>query len=303
MTVQQLEYFLSIVDTGSFSQASVMHNTTQSSISKQISALEDELGVQLFNRSKRKVSLTPAGEAFAIYARKNLKEFYGMKDEMLSYADRRESSITVGMHCLATHYDTWPSLMDFHALYPQFMFKIKKLPNWDIMEALKTHECNFGILYDGDVDHSKYSAFPLASDHLVLAVPEQHHLASRPVISLEELRDEKLAFTADRTQMQHITLRACRKAGFEPRIDCTESFPEPLLALMKIRGAGLLFLEKALHYYALDGIKIVRLREEYPVNLVMIRPVGSKLTVAERSFMNYLHQHPEPLIDAKDVSL
>lgn len=296
MTEQQLEYFLAIVETGSFSQAAVQHNTTQSSISKQISALEDELAVQLFNRTKRKVMLTSAGEAFLVYAKKNVKEFYVMKYEMLTYADRRESSITVGMHCLATHYDTWPSLMDFQAIYPQFMFKIKKLPNWDIMDALKTHECNFGILYDSDVDTSKYNVLPLTSDHLVLAVPEHHHLADRDMIALEELRDEKLAFTADRTQMQHITLNACRKAGFEPIVDCTESFPEPLLALMKIRGAGLLFLEKALHYYSLEGIKVVHLKEEYPVNLVMIRPASIKLTIAEKSFINYLQQYPDLVV-------
>lgn len=296
MTVQQMEYFISIVDTGSFSQASVIQNTTQSSVSKQISALEDELGVQLFNRTRRKIKLTPAGEAFAAYARKNIKAYYNMKNDMLSYADRRESSITVGMHCLATHYDTWQSLMDFHALYPQFMFKIKKLPTWDIIEALKTHECNFGILYDGDMDTSKYNTLPLVSDHLVLAVPEHHHLSNHQVIGLEELCNEKLAFTADRTQMQHIAIKACRKVGFEPKIDCIESFPEPLLALMKIRGAGVLFPEKALNYYALEGIKVIHLKEEYPVNLVLIRPIHSKLTVAEKSFINYLRQHPDALM-------
>ena len=70
MEIRQIQYFLSIVDTGSFSAAADEHYISQSSLSKMIIALEKELTVTLFDRSKRKVSLTEAGEAFLRHARK-----------------------------------------------------------------------------------------------------------------------------------------------------------------------------------------------------------------------------------------
>ena len=71
MEIRQVEYFLSIVKTGSFSEAADEHFISQSSLSKNIIALEKELGVSLFDRSKRKVFLTDAGEVFLEHARKD----------------------------------------------------------------------------------------------------------------------------------------------------------------------------------------------------------------------------------------
>jgi LysR family transcriptional regulator, transcription activator of glutamate synthase operon len=75
MELKQVEYFLTIVDTGSFSTAADELYISQSSLSKQIMSLEKELGFQLFDRSKRKIVLTPAGEALLAFAR-NLNEVY-----------------------------------------------------------------------------------------------------------------------------------------------------------------------------------------------------------------------------------
>ena len=68
MEIRQVQYFLSIVERGSFSAAADEHFISQSSLSKVIIALEKELGYPLFDRTKRKVSLTPAGDAFLVHA-------------------------------------------------------------------------------------------------------------------------------------------------------------------------------------------------------------------------------------------
>ena len=70
MEIRQIQYFLSIVETGSFSAAADEQFISQSSLSKKIIALEKEFGVSLFDRSKRKVFLTEAGETFLEHARK-----------------------------------------------------------------------------------------------------------------------------------------------------------------------------------------------------------------------------------------
>ncbi len=82
MEIRQIQFFLSIVDTGSFSAAADEHYVSQSSLSKIIMALEKDLAVSLFDRSKRKVSLTEAGQAFLEHARKMDADNKAMLHEM-----------------------------------------------------------------------------------------------------------------------------------------------------------------------------------------------------------------------------
>ena len=76
MTEDQLRYFVTIVDTGSYMETALDLNIAQSSISKQIQALEHELGIKLFNRKRRHIELTNAGEQLLPQARHTLEEIH-----------------------------------------------------------------------------------------------------------------------------------------------------------------------------------------------------------------------------------
>src|SRR5512136_3042097 len=91
MEIRQIQYFLSIVDTGSYSAAAEEQYISQSSLSKVILALEKELAAPLFDRSKRKVSLTEAGEAFLRHARLLNANYKGMLVEMDGYKSSADS--------------------------------------------------------------------------------------------------------------------------------------------------------------------------------------------------------------------
>ena len=69
MNLKQLEYALAVADTGSFTRAAERCHVVQSALSHQVARLEAQLGVSLFERSSRRVRLTPAGEAFVLSAR------------------------------------------------------------------------------------------------------------------------------------------------------------------------------------------------------------------------------------------
>jgi len=91
MEIRQIQYFLSIVDTGSFSAAADEHFISQSSLSKMVIALEKELAVPLFDRSKRKVSLTEAGKAFLRHARKLNDDYKATLIELDGYRSTADS--------------------------------------------------------------------------------------------------------------------------------------------------------------------------------------------------------------------
>lgn len=88
MDLFQLKCFVNVVDQRSFTKAAFEVSSSQSALSKQISKLEDELNVRLFDRSRRVVTLTPAGREFEPHARKLLADY----DEMMASIKRFSNS-------------------------------------------------------------------------------------------------------------------------------------------------------------------------------------------------------------------
>lgn len=294
MDMLQLQYFLSIVDFNSFSAAAEENHIAQSTISKNIAALENELGVTLFDRSARQIKLTEAGVSFLNYARQFSSAYGSMLSAMKTKAQADENCITVGLHCLATHYETLPALVAFQSQHPKIEVLTRYIPSWTIQESLGRCECDFGILYDTEIDASKYTTRFLTNDQMVFVVPEDHPLARLERISISELADVPMAFTRERTQMYQIVQRECQRYGIVPKIAFKEAFPEPTLSMLKIERMGLLFLEQALLYYNLSGLKVLPLVEDIFVPLVLIRYKKSKLTAADRMLMTFLQDYYSP---------
>ena len=103
MDQRQVQYFLSIVEKGSFSSAADYHYVSQSTLSKKIIALEEELGITLFDRSKRNVKLSEAGESFLVHARKLNETYKSMIDDLKEFKFEGES-LTIGTIPVVTEY-------------------------------------------------------------------------------------------------------------------------------------------------------------------------------------------------------
>ena len=106
MTIAQVKDFLAILEFGGFSAAADEMYISQSSLSKQIKALEAEIGLELFVRSNNKVSLTPAGEIFLKYAQKFNRTYTELMTKM-SYLQKDAASETV-------YFGTLPLMQDYH---------------------------------------------------------------------------------------------------------------------------------------------------------------------------------------------
>lgn len=291
MTIDQMRYFISVATYESFSEAAAKCNISQSSISKHIASIEQEVGAQLFNRSRRKVTLTSTGVIFLGYAQKLVGGYDKMQQDMRACIQNAGQSLTISMHCLSMHYDTLPSIIAFKGKYPQLNLQTKHLPNWNIWDTLESGECNFGILYDDGIDLSKYQVLNLVEDRLAFVVPASHPLAKRGRISILELKGLPMAFSCKHTQMLRIATQACYRFGFEPEIAFQDHFPEPLLSLLPIRQVGMLYMDHALRYYNLNGLKIIPLEEDIQIPLVLVRQSKNAMTPTEQVFYHFMREY------------
>lgn len=106
MNLNQLKYFLAIVKTGSFSNAADDMYISQSSMSKQIKALETELGIDLFKREHSKVYLTDIGAEFAKYAESTVKQHNDMLLYLDEFATKKSNTLRFGSY--TSSFILWP---------------------------------------------------------------------------------------------------------------------------------------------------------------------------------------------------
>jgi len=146
MELRQVEYFLKVVETGNFLHAAEDLYISQSSLSKQIMALEKELDCSLFDRSKRKVVLTPAGETFLGYAREFMRTYQAMLSGMAQY--KSTPTLTIVAIPVIAQYGIPAYLARFQQAYPMFQCVLIEREASAVLSALNNHYCDLALLRD-----------------------------------------------------------------------------------------------------------------------------------------------------------
>jgi DNA-binding transcriptional LysR family regulator len=217
MELHQLEYFLAVAGHLHFTRAAEALHVAQPSVSQQIRKLEDELGVRLFHRMKRRVALTPAGETLLPWARRVLGDIAEARAEVQELTALRRGRLAVGAPPSVSTTLLPHALASFHDAYPGVSLTLREAGSGDLIRYLEQGELDLAaiILPAG---HPALETTPLLDEELVLAVPPGHELAGLDVVELAALRDVPLVMFREGYDLREATMTACRQAGFEPRL-------------------------------------------------------------------------------------
>jgi LysR family hydrogen peroxide-inducible transcriptional activator len=218
MNFRALQYFVKLADLRHFSKAADACFVSQPTLSTQIKKLEEELGVQLVERSPKNIMLTPVGEEIAARARLVLSDI----DQIRSVA-RRSGNPADGVLRLGL----------FPTLAPYFLPHVvpgvrQNYPNLTLQLAEEKTESILGMLRQGELD-AGLLALPINDDGLemevlfdepfVVAVPDEHPLAKQPEISLADLEDAELLLLEEGHCLREHALEVCALAGARERVD------------------------------------------------------------------------------------
>ncbi|MFE0471180.1 LysR family transcriptional regulator [Streptomyces sp. NPDC058947] len=213
----RLAYFAGVARTEHVTRAAREMNVPQSTLSRSMARLEQDLGVDLFARHGRTVSLTPAGRTFLTSVERALAEVGRAVEEVRADADPTTGKVAFGfLHTMGA--ETVPGLLQaFRADHPRVRFSLVQNYGEAMLERLRA----------GDLDLCLTSPVPDAPDlvarrldeqKLRLVVPEGHRLAGRRRIRLAEAADETFVTLEPGYGLRRITDDLCAKAGFKPRI-------------------------------------------------------------------------------------
>ena len=240
MKLQQLRYVWEIAnhDLNVSATAESLY-TSQPGISKQVRMLEDELGVQIFARNgKRLTHMTAAGEVIVEMARDVLYDVENIRRAAEEYSNERRGNLSIATTHTQARYALPPVIEAFRAEYPEVALHMNQGTPEQIARLAETGEAEFAIATEGLEHFNNLIMMPCYRWTRTVVVPNDHPLASKPSITLQDVADQPLVtyvfgFTG------HSRLdEAFLAAGYEPNIVFTATDTDVIKTYVRL-GLGI----------------------------------------------------------------
>ena len=251
MTTNQLKYFITAAETLSFTEAGKLHYISQTAITQHIQSLEDQLGVKLFTRNKKRVYLTPAGEIFYMEAKALLERSKLAVNKARNAADGVSGSLNIGYVKGQAFSLTGPLIKEFYLHNPSVKFQLFRQAHLDLLMNLEKGKLDFifNIVY-GNTDLTDFSYRRISSDRLYAVLPSGHPYAQLSSIRRYDLREEPFLLTKyyedpSAKKYGHIIPDKYAESGFIPKINGRSTDAETLMILVSA-GIGITILPESI---------------------------------------------------------
>lgn len=296
MNFAQLKYFLAVTRFRSFCHAAESAYVSQSALSKQIKAMEEELGTELFVRGSAGVSLTPAGETFLQFANSTSTNYENVIMRLAQYSDSAQLRVRVGALPLTSAYDLVTDLADFQADNLGVQVDLCERNQEEILKRLELHRLDIAILRTDLISLDEYDCIPLIRDEIVIVCSNQHPLARQQRVSIEELKDARFVMLNEHSGVYIAFVEECGKHDFFPNVTFTHTRHEPLIAAVA-RNIGITALPRGLtHGGNESSITCVPLREPLYTVIGLVIPKDRALTApAQRLVEHFSSRYMTPL--------
>ncbi|MGV0814804.1 LysR substrate-binding domain-containing protein [Mycolicibacterium boenickei] len=243
MELRQLEYFVAVAEEANFTRAAERVHVAQPAVSAQIRHLERELGQQLFDRSRRTVRLTAAGEAVLPHARAALAAVVDARTAVDELGELVRGSVTVGT-VTAHDFDMPGLLAQFHVAHPLVDITLTTDESDALVDGLHSGRLDAAIVSVGAELPAGLDAAVVTDQRVVAAVSGDHPWRRRRAVALRDLVDQPVIALPAGAGIRRQFDRACRAAGLAVRVAFEASTPHALAELAE-RGLGVAVLPES----------------------------------------------------------
>ena len=240
MTLTQLKYTLAVAEEGNFTLAAEKCFVTQPTLSMQVQKLEEELGIQLFNRKSKPITLTAVWEKIIVQGKVILEEAKRMSDIVAT-----EKGIIEGRFRLGIIPTVMPTLLPlflntFIKKYPKVNLKIEELNTASIIEELTLGKLDAGIAAT-PLDHPQLIEKPLYYEPFVGYIPKPHPLSALDKLEVEDLEKMDVLVLEDGHCFREHVLKLCQATRGSKSFDLKSGSFETLIQLAN-EGMGMTLL-------------------------------------------------------------
>ncbi|OES45142.1 cidABC operon transcriptional activator CidR [Domibacillus iocasae] len=256
MDIKHLQYFIEVSNFNSFSKAADHLFITQPTISKMIKNLETELGVELFDRSKRNLILTDAGRILLEQAKLVNKAFHTLETELDNLLELKTGHIRIGLPPIFDAHFFLKVVGLFHEKYPGITFQLKEEGSKSIEEAVEQNELDVGVIVLPTQDNI-FNHYAFMEEDLMLILPISHPLAKRAEVDLAELSSESFILFNKDFALNDRIISSCNNAGFHPHV-ISESSQWSFIEEMVASKLGISLLPESICRHLHDHVCAVK---------------------------------------------
>jgi DNA-binding transcriptional LysR family regulator len=273
MELRHLRYFIAVADELSFSRAAERLQIAQPPLSQQIQALEAELGVKLFDRKKRPLQLTLAGQAFLEEARMTLANLEQAirKTQLINQGEL--GSLTIGFTSSMAN-DILPSILrTFRQRYPEINLILREANSGSQIQGLRDRQTDIIFVYRTPAltEANDLEMMLLSQQSLVAVLPHHHPLTTQSTVSLIDLADEEFIMPLRPvvTSVSEQIYALCAQAGFVPKVAQEAIFMVTILGLVA-GEMGISILPSSVQNLRREGVTYRPIQEKAIANPLTI---------------------------------
>ncbi|MBN8194077.1 LysR family transcriptional regulator [Bacillus sp. NTK074B] len=288
MDIRQLTYFNEVAKYKSFTKASNVLHLSQPTLSKMVRSLEDELDMELIDRSARQIELTEAGEIVYEQGQVILESLDHLSTHLYDLMNLKKGKIKIGIPPLIG-FLFFPSIIKkFKTLYPDVQIQLNEFGANKVEEEVGDGKLDLGVVVL-PMDEDEFDVVPFVSEKHMLFVHHSHPLAGKESVEMQELHDEDFILFSEDFALHDKIIDECRKAGFHPKI-AYESSQWDFIGEMIGQNLGISIfpqsISKKVDQNVVKSIPIVN--PTVPWNLGIITKKGRYESYAVREFKKML---------------
>lgn len=238
MNINQLKYFIAVAEQHSFTKAATQYYLTQTAITQQIHSLEATIGTELFDRSTRPISLTPAGTVFLNEARAIIDRI----DSAVLHAQEASTglggTLRIGYTKGYERSNLSDKLRSFHRSYPNILITCFRADTDVLASGLLNGEYDIIFTWDStNLCHDERTDYRLIEQaRMIVALYKSHPYAQRPFLYRKELKNDVILYMSPSASEDsfgdNLFLKLYQQAGYQPNILMRSTDIETILMLV-----------------------------------------------------------------------
>lgn len=292
MDLTSLKEFVVLADVGNYLEASDQLFIAQSTLSRHIKNMEEELGVVLFDRNTRKISLSEFGKTFLPYAQQILNIEQQYQYELFNFKRKVHGTLSVGSIPSMSQYQITDALFAFQQQNKNYSLNILEGDSTMLTTMILEGKIEAAFVRSSTTEEPdpRFHWHTYATDTLAAIMPRTHPLASKSGVRITDLANETLLLLASDTFMFRLCVNACRDAGFTPNIGFTGHRSENILSMVE-KGAGIALLtQNPIRKKITDEMVMVPIEPKVETTISLIWRKDKTPSTQARQFIHLIEQ-------------
>lgn len=290
MDLHKLKIFVDLSKTLNYTDTAENLYTTQGNISKQILAMEKELGSRLFRRAHRKIELTQQGEIVLPYAKKIIQEYDQMEIELADF--QAAKNLNIEMHTIPTmpSYQSFNLIAQFLQKHPEVHMQLKEEESYNLITSLKAGKCEIIFARTFDFNEPDLERIIMEQDDFVAVLPKNHPYAANQSLDLAKLKHERFLILGKSTNLYEPVIKLCQQAGFRPDIAYEGTRVDLIIQMVQNKMGVSVMMAKTAQNFDSDEFAFVPLNSNIANKLCFIRVKGDHSS-ANNMFWKYVQDN------------